>query len=189
MICRVKVPRLMSLLVREIRMLRFVALEYRGYGTSPSESPNEDGLYADADGLLSSLHEAGIAADQITLWGSSLGTGVAVEMASRGHARTLILQAPYTSIPAVAQRFMPILPMGIIIGDRFDSLSKAPKLQLPTLILHGDADRIVPYDMGVTMSEAIANAELLTVRGAGHNDIFSRDGARLLNAIAKHASR
>jgi pimeloyl-ACP methyl ester carboxylesterase len=171
------------------RGLRFVALEYRGYGTSPSDSPSEEGLYADADGLLSALHDLGITPGHITLWGSSLGTGVAVEMAKRGHASKLILQAPYTSIPAVAQRFLPIVPMGLVIGDSFDSLSKAPALKLPTLILHGDADGVVPYDMGVTMSKTIANAKLLTVRGGGHNDIFSKDGLRLLNAIAEHASR
>jgi len=171
------------------RGLRFVAVEYRGYGTSPTEDPTEDGLYADAEGVVTGLLAEGIPNERMTLWGSSLGTGIAVEMSVRGHGDRLILQAPYTCIPDVAQRWLPILPMRVVIGDRYDNLAKAPRITQRTLVVHGDADAVVPYDMGVTVSQAIGDAELLTVDGGGHNDLFAREGPRLLDAIINHASR
>lgn len=175
-------------LARELqrRGLGFAAVEYRGYGRSPAEGPTEEGLYADAEGALQGLLADGQRAETLTLWGNSLGSGVAVEMASRGHGARLILQAPYTSIPDVAARITPFLPTRLLIGDRFDSFAKAPSVTVPTLVIHGDDDRVVPYDMGVAMAEAIEGATLMTVEGGGHNDVFVRERDRLLDAIAAH---
>jgi uncharacterized protein len=108
-------------------------------------------------------------------------------MALRGHGKRLVLEAPYTSIPDVARRWLPFLPMDTIIDDRFDNLAKAPRVGVPTLILHGDDDRVVPYDMGVALSRGIAGAELCTIAGGGHNDLFDRDGARLYARVETHA--
>jgi alpha-beta hydrolase superfamily lysophospholipase len=169
------------------RGLRFAAVEYRGYGHSPSEDPHEDGLYADAEAALKGLVADGENEEAITLWGSSLGTGIATEMVVRGHGRRLVLQAPYTSIPDVASRIAPFLPTSLLITDRYDNLAKAEDVRLPTLVIHGDRDRVVPYDMGQTIAAAIDEAELLTVQGGGHNDLFARERERLLAAIASHA--
>ncbi|MBW2457195.1 MAG: alpha/beta hydrolase [Deltaproteobacteria bacterium] len=167
------------------RGLGFVAVEYRGYGSSPATGPSEDGLYADADAVLRTLASEGLAAADVTLWGSSLGSGVAVEMATRGHGSRLLLSTPYTSIPRVAQRLVPVIPMGWVVGDRYDNLAKAPEIDLPTLIIHGDADRLVPYDHGVTLSRAIAGARLITVAGAGHNDWLALGGDGLVDEIVQ----
>ncbi len=174
------------------RGLGFVSVEYRGYGaarTLSTASPSEDGLYHDAEAVLQGLRATGFERDDIVLWGSSLGSGIAVEMAIRGYGSRLILATPYTSIPDVAARFVPFLPTTLIIGDHFDNLAKAPRLNLPTLILHGDKDRLVPYRMGVRLSKAIAGAELITVSGGGHNDLFVVARQRLLAAVQAHASR
>ncbi len=170
------------------RGLGFVAVEYRGYGSSPAAGPSEARLYADAEGVLRSLASEGIAAADVTLWGSSLGSGVAVEMASRGHGSRLLLSTPYTSIPQVAQRLVPIVPMGWVVGDRYDNLDKAPQIDLPTLIIHGDADRLVPYDHGVTLSQVIPGARLVTVEGAGHNDWLALGGDELIDQIVRFAT-
>lgn len=173
------------------RGVGFAAVEYRGYGASEGSDPSEEGLYRDAEAALAGLvRDEGVDGGTITLWGHSLGSGVAVEMASReaSTVRRLVLTAPYTSIPAVAARYMPLLPMGTLIGDRYDNLAKAPALRLPTLVIHGDRDRIVPYDMGQTLAGAFPQGELHTVEGAGHNDLFvGRDGD-LLDRIAAHAT-
>jgi pimeloyl-ACP methyl ester carboxylesterase len=169
------------------RGLGVVLVEYRGYGGSPARGPSELGLYHDAEAVLGDLHAEGLGADQIVLWGSSLGSGVAVEMALRGHACRLVLSAPYTSIPAVAWRLLPILPMRMVVTDHFDNLAKAPRLRLPTLILHGDRDNVVPYDMGVTLAGVIEGARLITVPGASHNDLFVVAGEPLLDAAVAHA--
>jgi hypothetical protein len=169
------------------RGLGFVAVEYRGYGSSPASGPSEDGLYADAEAVLRALTAEGLEREDVTLWGSSLGSGVAVEMATRGFGARLLLSTPYTSMPQVAQRLVPVLPMRWVVGDRYDNLAKAPALKLPTLIIHGDADRLVPYDHGVTLSQAIAGAELFTVAGAGHNDWLLMGGDELLTAVERFA--
>lgn len=174
------------------RGLGFVAVEYRGYGASrgePYPGPTEQGLYRDAEAVLGGLRAEGLGPDEVVLWGSSLGSGVAVEMVLRGHTRRLVLSTPYTSIPEVARRLLPVFPMRLLMADQFDNLSKAPRVDVPTLVIHGDADSIVPYDMGVTLSQTIPDAKLLTVPGGGHNDLFLRARNELLDAIEELASR
>ena len=90
----------------------------------------------------------------------------------------------FTSVPAVASRLVPVLPMAWLLGDRFDNLAKAPDISVPTLVVHGDRDGVVPYAMGVALAERIRGAELLTVPGAGHNDLLERGGARIFDALS-----
>lgn len=162
----------------------WAAIEYRGYGLSGNAGPTtEAGIYADADAGLAALRDAGFGEERTILVGFSLGTGVAVEMARRGHGHGLVLLAPFTSIPRVVDRWAFALPTRLLIGDRFDSLSKAGAIHVPTLIVHGDADELVPYAMGVELSKAIAGAKLVTVKGAGHNDLFSVDVGPTTSAI------
>lgn len=163
--------------------LGFVAVEYRGYGASAG-APSEPVLYRDAEAVLSELRRDG--EGPLALWGRSLGTGVAVEMALRGHGERLVLSAPFTSIPAVAARYLPILPLGWLLDDTFDNLGKAPRVAIPTLVVHGDRDGVVPHAMGAAIAGAIPGAELVTVAGAGHNDVFARGGRELLGTILRH---
>ena len=163
-------------------------VEYRGYGSSRDQGPpSESGLYADAEAALDSLAAEGVGAERIVLWGTSLGTGVATEMATRGRGRALILVTPYTSIPAIVDRAAPgLLPSRLIARDQFDNLSKAKSVRVPTLIVHGDADEIVPYDMGVQLSRAIGSAKLVTIPGAHHGDVYPR--GHLVDLIADWAA-
>lgn len=164
------------------RGLGVALVEYRGYGAVPG-SPTEKGLYLDATAALDALAEDGVTKDSIVLSGTSLGTGVAAEMAARGRGSALVLISPYTSIPAVAQRFVPVFPMKILMGDKFDTLSKIDRIHVPVLIIHGDDDEIVPYAMGKELSEKIPSATLITVSRGRHNDLFQRGGKALLDAI------
>lgn len=169
--------------------VRFVAVEYRGYGGSPASGPSEQGLYADAAGVLDALVAEGTPVERITVWGHSLGSGVALEMVTRNKASRLILQAPYTSIPDVARGVAPFLPMGWLIADRFDNAAKAPDVRVPTLILHGTADRVVPYAMGRALSVAIDGAKLVSVPDAGHNDLFAIAWDDLMDEVVAWAKR
>jgi pimeloyl-ACP methyl ester carboxylesterase len=121
--------------------------------------------------------------------GISLGTGVAAEMAARGRAATLILVSPYTSISAMAAAVIPFLPTGLLCPDRFDTLSKAPGLRVPTLVIHGEADEVVPFAMGKQVAAAIPRALLRAVHGGHHNDLFVNDGEELEGAIVEQAQR
>jgi hypothetical protein len=109
-------------------------------------------------------------------------------MGLRGHGARVVLFTPFTSVPAVAWRHFPVLPHGALIADRYDNLAKAPSLHLPTLVVHGDADRVVPHDMGVELAHAIPGAHLLTVPGADHNDLFLVGGRALLARVIEHAT-
>jgi pimeloyl-ACP methyl ester carboxylesterase len=147
--------------------------EYRGYGLSRMEgAPSEPGIYADAEAVIASL---GVARDRMVLMGFSLGTGVAVEMAARGHGHAMVLLAPYTAIPEVAARWVPVLPMRFIMRDKLDSRSKAAAIDMPVLVAHGDADQVVPFDMGETLAHTFPHGQLVTVPGGHHMDMFAVD--------------
>jgi fermentation-respiration switch protein FrsA (DUF1100 family) len=169
---------------RELRARGFGVLlvEYRGYGASEGE-PSEQGLYLDAQAALDGLASRGIGPSRVLLWGTSLGTGVAAEMARRGRGAALVLVAPFTSIPALVTSTMPLVPAEALLPDRFDTRSKAGAIRVPTLVVHGDADEIVPFAMGEELARSIEGATLLRVTGGHHADLFDREGPRLLDAM------
>jgi hypothetical protein len=169
------------------RGLGVMLVEYRGYGVSAaSGAPTEAGLYLDADAALDELARRGVDSDRVVAWGTSLGTGVAADVASRGRAGRLVLLTPYTSIVRMAARVAPFLPVGAIVEDRFDTLAKAPRIRAPALVVHGDRDEVVPYAMGRDVAAALPAARLVTIPGGHHNDLFATD-PRLLDLIADHA--
>lgn len=173
-------------MARELRRrgLGVVLCEYRGYGLSVGSAPSEAGLYEDAEAVLAALADKGIGPDRIALFGESLGTGVAVEMAARGRGASLVLVTPYTSIPDVASRLVFGLPVRLLMTERFDSLAKAPHVRVPVLLLHGTDDELVPYAMGSQLSTAFPQARLITVVGGHHNDLFLGKGSRLFDRVA-----
>lgn len=168
------------------RGLGAMLVEYRGYGLSHGPPPEEDAMYADAEAALGHLAGRGIGPARVALWGTSLGTGVASEMARRGRGARLVLVAPFTSVVAMGKRFAPILPMGAIMRHRFDTLAKAPELRLPTLVVHGDADELIPVAMGEAVAGAIPGARLLRVAGGHHNDLYGL--SRVLEEILAHVA-
>ncbi len=121
--------------------------EYRGYGGNPGE-PCESGLFRDGEAALDYLADNGIANDRVVLWGDSLGSGVAVYLAATRVVGALVLEAPFTSVAACAQRHYPFVPAVFLVHDRFDSLSRIAAVRAPLLILHGERDRVVPVRHG-----------------------------------------
>jgi pimeloyl-ACP methyl ester carboxylesterase len=147
-----------------------------------SGPPSELGLYADAEAALTEIGRRGFNADRVALWGHSLGSAVASEMATRGRGSSLVLIAPFTSVPDVARRFAPLLPMSALFSDRYDNLAKAPRIRVPTVIIHGDDDSEIPIREGRTLSSAILGARFMVIPGAGHVDVFDRGGLALFDA-------
>ncbi len=157
------------------RGVSFVAVEYPGY-PGAAGTPSEESLLQASEAALQHLTGAlKIERSRLVLEGQSVGTGVAVTLASRGWGTRLLLISPYTSLPAVGAKAFPWLPVGLLMRDRFDSLSRAPELKVPTLILHGTIDAVVPFELGEALSRAIPGAKFVAVEGAGHNDLFDRD--------------
>jgi uncharacterized protein len=171
------------------RGLGALLVEYRGYGGSAGGTPTEEGLYLDAEAALDEAARRGFGSDRVALWGTSLGTGVAAEMARRGRGARLVLVSPFTSLRDAASRTVRWLPMSLVLPDRYDTLAKAESIRAPTLIVHGDRDEVVPFDMGETLGRAIAGARFMRVPGAMHGDIYMRGGPALMDAIAAHCAQ
>lgn len=145
-------------------------VEYRGYGASvKAGTPSEEGLYADAEAALAYLRGQGVPRERVVLWGYSLGSAVAAEMAVRGHGARLVLQSPFTSIVAVGEARVPWAPVSWVLSDRFDTASKSARIAQPTLVVHGEEDEIVPFEMGKTLAVTIPHATFLPVPGMSHS--------------------
>ena len=174
-------------LARAIRSrgLGVLLVEYRGYGESRGEEPSggRGSTATPRPRSPCSLPEARVPT-RVVLSGTSLGTGIAAEMARRGRGSRLVLVTPYTSIPDLVTDRVPGVPARLLLADRFETLAKAPDIHVPTLVIHGDADEIVPFAMGHRVADAIAGSRFLRVPGGHHGDLFARDGRRLLDAIA-----
>jgi fermentation-respiration switch protein FrsA (DUF1100 family) len=161
--------------------------EYRGYGGNPG-SPSEAGLYADGRAALAFASAQGITPDHWVLLGESLGTGVAVQMATEQHVAALVLEAPYTSIADVAQSAFPLFPVRWLMRDRFDSVKKIAHIGAPLLAIHGERDQTIPVRFGKALfTVASEPKEAKWIPGAGHNDIarFGADVA-VLDFLARN---
>jgi fermentation-respiration switch protein FrsA (DUF1100 family) len=169
------------------RGLGVMLVEFRGYGLSAEGEPSEEGLYLDAEAALDALDARGIGPERLVMWGQSLGTGVAAEMARRGRGRALVLVTPYTSIPDLVTDVVPIAPAGLLLRDVFDTAGKSASIGIPTLVIHGDEDEVVPFWMGERLARSIAGARLVRVPGGRHGDLFVRERERLLDEVAEIA--
>ncbi|MCS6898286.1 MAG: alpha/beta hydrolase [Myxococcales bacterium] len=164
-----------------------LAVEYPGYGLASEQQPSETALYEAAEAALVYLRDTlGVPPERTTLVGQSLGSGVAAEMALRGHGARLILLSPYTSIPDVAVRVVPFLPGRWMVMDRFATAEKAPKISCPVLIIHGEQDKLIPASMGRTLGTLFPHATVQILAGVHHNDLFAPPhGQELLEKIAE----
>jgi fermentation-respiration switch protein FrsA (DUF1100 family) len=141
--------------------LGVLALDYRGYGMSQGK-PTEQGIYADARAALDFLPPT-----PVILYGESLGSGVAMQMAVERPITALILEAPFTSIGDAGAVHYPWLPTRWLSIDKFDSAAKIAKVNAPILIMHGERDPTVPAAHG---------RRLLALAGAKAEGFFFPDG-------------
>jgi fermentation-respiration switch protein FrsA (DUF1100 family) len=130
-----------------------VAISYRGFGGSTG-SPSETGLLLDAETAYAFCTDY-YAAKRIVVWGESLGTGVAVALAGKHLIGRLVLEAPFTSAADVARLSYPLIPVGLLMKDQFRSDARIGAITVPTLVLHGERDRVVPIALGERLYAAI----------------------------------
>lgn len=146
--------------------------EYRGYGGNPGR-PSEVSLHSDAAAAVTFLESQRIALDRIIVYGESLGTGVATRVASEQQVAALVLEAPYTSITAMAAAQFPFLPVRLMLHDQFDSLSRIAQVRAPILIMQGDRDAVVPPALGRELFAAAPEPkEFWSSPEGGHDDLF-----------------
>lgn len=142
--------------------------EYRGYG-GLGGSPSEEGLYADGEAALAEIERRGSPAARVVLVGRSLGSGVAVELATRHRVAAVVLVSAYTSIVDMG-RIVAGPVAALVVRDRFDSLGKIGRVAAPLVLLHGSRDDVVPVAMGRRLAAARPDARYVEVAEATHND-------------------
>ena len=149
-----------------------VALSYRGYAGS-SGQPSERGLLQDAAAAYA-FTTARYSADSIVVWGFSLGTGVAVALASEQPTGKLILEAPFTSTADVAASLFWFMPVRLVMRDQFRSDQRIARVTVPLLIMHGSNDPAIPIVFGERLF-ALAHEPKQFVRfaGGGHENLGS----------------
>ena len=174
--------------LHEIGLQVFI-LDYRGYGLSEG-SPSEQGLYEDAQAAYAHLlSRDDVDKERITIFGRSLGGAVAVDLASRVPCRRLILESTFSSAADMAGHILPILPLGRLVTERFDSASKIDKVRAPLLQFHGTQDEIVPYRLGQKLHESAREPkEFVPIPGATHNDTYFVGGRTYFEKIRSFLS-
>jgi hypothetical protein len=165
--------------------INLLAFDYRGYGESTG-TPDEQGLYDDAiasyEYLTGSLH---VVPERVVIFGHSLGTGVAIELASRVRAGGLIVEAPYTSIVDLGQQLYPLMPVSLIASQRFPSLDRVASVRMPKLFLHSPVDTVIPYAHGERLFEAASNPKAFVAVRGGHDDAYEIDRDAYFAAVAR----
>ncbi|MFO0798968.1 MAG: alpha/beta hydrolase [Gemmataceae bacterium] len=161
--------------------------DYPGYGKSDG-SPTEAGCYASCDAAYAWLTTDGkISPLRVVLLGESIGTGVAVEAATRHDHRALVLMCPFTTLPAAAKHHYPWLPTHTLMRSRFDSLSRIHSCTRPLLVGHSTDDRVVPFWQGETLYNAANEPkELQGVAAAGHNLATEQFAGVVARFLEKH---
>jgi hypothetical protein len=149
-------------------------IDYHGYGKSEGK-PSEKNLYLDGKASLEWLSkEKNKKPEEIVLFGKSLGSGVAVELATEKLFKGLILESPFTSIASVARSHFPynFFPVSLLLMDKFDNATKIKSVNSPLLITHGTEDSIVDTkESNKLFKQANMPKELYLIEGADHNNI------------------
>lgn len=165
--------------------LSLLAFDYRGYGESGG-APSEGGLYRDAETAYRYLTtELGVSAAQIVIFGHSLGSAVAIDLANRVPAAGLIVEGAFTSATDRGQELYPYIPVRWIAASRFSSIEKVSRVTAPKLFLHATEDEVIPLAHGRRLYEAAAPPKTFVELRGGHGDAFDVDSARYFGSIAK----
>jgi pimeloyl-ACP methyl ester carboxylesterase len=164
-----------------------LAVDYRGFGRSANVAPTEAYAYEDAEAAWDYLAKLAPGKPRFIV-GHSLGGAIATELARRHpEASGLVLEATFTSVQdMVEQSAWGFLPVGLILTQKFDTLSKLPEVKMPVLIAHGTRDSIVPFAMGERLYQAAPSPKrFIRVEGAGHHNLSGAGFDEYRAAIAE----
>jgi pimeloyl-ACP methyl ester carboxylesterase len=147
-------------------------LHYRGYGGSTGR-PTEQANHSDAAALFRKVHALH---SEVVIFGRSLGTGIAVRLASQSPASRLILVTPYDSIAEIAASAFPYVPVKWLLIDRYESGSYAPSVTIPTTIIAAENDEEIPRASTERLLSRFGKgvATMTVIQGVGHNDLGSK---------------
>lgn len=158
--------------------------DYRGFGKSEG-SPGEEGTYRDAEAAWEYLvNKETVAPDRIILWGRSLGSAVAIELAMRKKAGALVVESGFTSVATVAKKVIPYLPLDLLVRHRYASIEKVSSINAPALFIHSPDDEVIPFAQGRELFERSASVpkQFLAIKGS-HNAGFLVSGRVYTDAL------
>ena len=165
----------------------FFMLSYRGYGGSDGK-PSEHKIISDAFLAYQWLLEQGVRDYDIVLYGQSLGSGVAVQVAAQRRVGCLILEAPFTSLTDIAKGSFPYLPVNLLLRDRYDSFKWIEHVSSPILVLHGAKDEIVPLELGQQLYDLARSPKTIEVFPLGtHSDLYLQGAWEKVTSFVDHS--
>jgi fermentation-respiration switch protein FrsA (DUF1100 family) len=170
--------------------LSVLLFDYRGYGGNPG-SPSEKGLALDVRAARDFLIEdAAVPQERLLYFGESLGAAVVTELATEHPPAGLVLRSPFVDLASVAAVHYPFLPVRALLRDRFPLAEQLARIDIPTTVVYGREDAIVPPGQSRAVAEAAGRLHrLVAVDGAGHNDAVLLDGGDVVGAVVDLAER
>ena len=159
-------------------------VDYRGYGGNPG-TPTENGLAADSRAARAYLtRRPDVDASRIVYFGESLGTAVAIDLAVEHPPAAIVLRSPFTSMADVGRYHYPLLPLRLLLRDRFAAIDQIRRIRVPLLVIAGGRDGIVPIENSRRLYDAaVAPKTLLVLPSADHNDYELLAGEGMIRAI------
>ena len=127
--------------------VNILIISWRGFSGNLGK-PTEKNLYQDAKKSVEWLNKSGIEKKNIILYGESLGTGVATELGQENSFAGIILESPFTSMVDAGKHYYFYLPVSFLLKDRYETIKKLKNIRIPILVMHGEKDKIVPFNMG-----------------------------------------
>jgi fermentation-respiration switch protein FrsA (DUF1100 family) len=163
-------------------------VDYRGYGKSEG-SPSEEGLYRDSRAVHAAALAKGFPSENVLLFGESLGSAVAVNLALERRCGGVVLETPFLSLRAMAREHYPFVPF-LLVRSRFDNEAKISAVAAPKLFLVAERDEIAPPEQGRRLFELAAEPKtLFVIPGAGHNDTYVTGGEAYWSAWERFLER
>jgi fermentation-respiration switch protein FrsA (DUF1100 family) len=164
--------------------------DYRGFGGNPGD-PSEEGLARDARAAYRFLtEERAIPAEELIYFGESLGAAVVAELATEYPPAGLVLRSPFTDLAGVGRVHYPWLPVGVLLRDRFSVVEYVRQLDVPTAVVFGTRDSIVPPEQSRAVAEASTGPTIVVaINGADHNDVELSNGREVIDAVVQVAER
>jgi pimeloyl-ACP methyl ester carboxylesterase len=163
--------------------------DYRGYGDSPG-SPTEPGLALDVRAAYRHLVEVErVPPERIIFFGESLGGAVVTELATEHRPAGMVLRSPFSSLAAVASVHYPLVPVRLLLKDRFPVAEQISRITAPTVVIYGTEDSVVPPEQSREVAaQAGGLLDEYAVEGADHNDDALTWGPRLVDAVVAVAA-
>jgi len=165
--------------------VNILAFDWRGFGASEG-TPSEDGLYRDATAAHEYLrNELGVPSDSVVIYGHSLGTAPAIELATRVPAAGLVVDGGPRSVRARAQELYPYLPVGLVASNHFNSIGRIGRVRMPMLFLHAREDATIPIAHGRALFDSARGPKRFVDLAGQHHDAFLADSAKYFKEFAR----